>query len=70
MPVDAPDEMAANTFGLRKLLKYVSEMESIARNAVSPKEMKVAEQILQSAMVSFPEARGALFQRIATMEKI
>jgi HPt (histidine-containing phosphotransfer) domain-containing protein len=60
--------ITANTFGLRKLLEYAGEMESIARKGVYTKKIDGAELVLENAMACFPEARGALFQFIASMQ--
>ena len=62
-------KITANTFGLRKLLEYASEMEVIARKANITRKIDNAEPVLQKAMACFPEARGALFQFIASMQK-
>jgi HPt (histidine-containing phosphotransfer) domain-containing protein len=60
--------ITANTFGLRKLMEYAGEMEVIARKTSVIQKIDAAEPVLQKAMACFPEARGALFQFIASMQ--
>ena len=59
--------ITANTFGLRKLIAYASEMEAVARKGINTHKIKDGDVILENAMNCFPAARTALFNLIRSM---
>ena len=61
--------ITANTFGLRKLVAYASEMEAVARKGMHSHQISNGDAILDRAMNSFPAARIALFNLIQSMQR-